>query len=82
MRMPPQKPRASISESRVEQPRHTNWRNVMSVDPNNRSDDDVVREVLKPMEEILAREDEELKKVDELIREAERKSKPILHPEP
>jgi hypothetical protein len=34
------------------------------------------------MEELVAREDEELKKVDELIREAESKSKPILHPEP
>ena len=54
----------------------------MSIDPLGRSDDDVAREVVKPMEEILAKEDEELKKVDELISEAERKSKPILHPEP
>ena len=54
----------------------------MSIDPRNRSDDDIVREVLKPMEEILAGEEEELKKVDERINEAERKGKPILHPEP
>ena len=54
----------------------------MNIDPRNRSDDDVVKEVLKPMEEILAREDEELKKVDELINDAKRKGKPILHPEP
>ena len=54
----------------------------MSVDPRNRSDDDIVREVLKPMEEILAGEEEELKKMDELIDEAERKGKRILHPEP
>jgi hypothetical protein len=54
----------------------------MSIDPKNRSDDDVVREVLKPMEEILAREKEELENVDELITEAEKKGKPILNPEP
>jgi len=54
----------------------------MSIDPRNRSDDDVVKEVLKPMEEILAGEEEELKKMDELINEAKRKGKPILHPEP
>jgi hypothetical protein len=54
----------------------------MSIDPTNRSDDDVVKEVLKPMEEILSEEEEELKKVEELISEAERKGKRILHPEP
>jgi hypothetical protein len=59
-----------------------NRRNVMSIDPMNRSDDDVVREALEPMEEILATEEEELKKMDELINEAERKGKRILHPEP
>jgi hypothetical protein len=54
----------------------------MSPDPSDLSDEDVTREVFKPIEELLAKEDEELKKVDELIREAERKSKPILDPEP
>jgi hypothetical protein len=54
----------------------------MSIDPRNRSDDEVVKEVLKPMEEILAGEDEGLKTVDGLINEAERKGKRILHPEP
>jgi hypothetical protein len=54
----------------------------MSSDPSHRSEDDVARELLKPIEELLAKEDEELKKLDELISEAERKSKPILHPEP
>ena len=47
-----------------------------------RSDEDVAREILQPIEELLAHEDEELKKVDELIHEAHRKSKPILDPEP
>jgi hypothetical protein len=54
----------------------------MSTDPLDRSDDDVANDILKPVEELLAKEDEELNKVDELIREAERKSKPIVHPEP
>jgi hypothetical protein len=54
----------------------------MSIEPWDRSDDDVAKEMLKPIDEALAREDEELKKVDELIREAERKSKRIFHPEP
>lgn len=54
----------------------------MNLGPCGRSDDDIVKEAVKPLEELLAREDEELKKVDELIREAEWKSKPILHPEP
>jgi hypothetical protein len=31
---------------------------------------------------VLAREDEELKKVDEIIQEAERQGKPVLDPEP
>jgi hypothetical protein len=53
----------------------------MSIDPD-RSDDDIAKEVLGPIEEFLAREDEELKKVDELIREAESKSEHVLHPEP
>jgi hypothetical protein len=53
----------------------------MSIDPD-RSDDDVAKEILKPMEEFLAREDEELKKVDAHIREAERKSEQMLHPKP
>ena len=60
---------------------HTNGRNVMSIDPD-RSDDDVMKEVLKPIEEVLAREDEELKKVDEVIREAECKCQHMFHPEP
>ena len=75
------KPVVSTGESRVEQPRHTNGRKVMNIDPD-RSDDDVVQEVLKPIEEVLAREDEELKKVDEAIREAERKCQHMFHPEP
>jgi hypothetical protein len=54
----------------------------MSTDPLDRSDEDVVKRLLKPVEELLAREDEELKKVDELIREAERKSKAVFHTEP
>jgi hypothetical protein len=54
----------------------------MSIDPSARSDEEIVGEILEPIEEVLARGDEELKKVDELIREAERKSKPILDPEP
>ena len=60
---------------------HTNGRNVMSIDPD-RSDDDVMKEVLKPIEEVLAREDEELKKVDERLHEAESKCQHVLHPEP
>jgi hypothetical protein len=54
----------------------------MSIDPSARSDEDVVAELLKPIEEVLAREDEELKKADEHIREAERKGKQVFHPEP
>jgi hypothetical protein len=54
----------------------------MSIDPWDRSDDEAAGEILKPLEEVLAKEDEELKKVDELIREAESKSQHMLHPEP
>jgi hypothetical protein len=54
----------------------------MSIGAWGRSDDDVVKKVSKPIEELLAKDDEELKKVDELIREAEEKTRPILHPEP
>ena len=53
----------------------------MSINPG-RSDDDVVKELLKPIEEVLAREDEELKKLDEVIREAESKCQHMFHPEP
>jgi hypothetical protein len=81
MRRPPRLSRASTRESRVEHPRHTQWRNVMSVDPD-RTDEDVAKELLKPAQEVLAKDDEELKKVDEFIREAERKSRQVYHPEP
>ena len=53
----------------------------MSIDPG-RSDDDVAKVILKPIEEVLAREDEELKKVGEVIRGAEGKCQHMLHPEP
>ena len=46
------------------------------------SEEDVIKSLLKPLDELLSKEDEELKEVDELIREAERKSKAGLHPEP
>jgi hypothetical protein len=54
----------------------------MSIDPLHQSDENIAAEILKPMEELIAKENEELKKADELIREAERKSQPILHPGP
>jgi hypothetical protein len=54
----------------------------MSTDPEARSDEDIVKEIVKPIEELLAREDEELKKMDETIREVEQKGKAVLHPEP
>jgi len=54
----------------------------MSSDMTNRSNDDVVREVSKPIKELLSKADEELKKVDELIDEAERKRKSVYHPGP
>jgi len=53
----------------------------MSMDLENRSDEEEAEEVLKPIADILAGEIEELNKVDEIIREAERKGKPILDPE-
>ena len=54
----------------------------MSTDPLDRSDDDVAKEMLKPIDDLLVKEDEELKKVDERIREAERKHKSMYQPEP
>jgi hypothetical protein len=54
----------------------------MSTDPVARSDDEIAEEIVKPIEDLLAREDEELKKVDEIMREAEGKCKGILEPEP
>jgi hypothetical protein len=54
----------------------------MSTDPLEQSDDDVAKELFKPIEELLAKEVEELKEVEEEIHKAERKSKPVLDPEP
>ena len=54
----------------------------MSTLLSDRSNEDIAREILKPLTDLLAREDEALKKVDEQIREAERKAKAVLHPEP
>jgi hypothetical protein len=51
-------------------------------DPLDRSDEDVTKELCQPLEELLAKADEKLKKVDELIHEAEGKGKPVLNPEP
>jgi hypothetical protein len=53
----------------------------MSIGPEYQTDDEVAEEILKPVEDILAKEAEELKKADEIIREAERQAKPILDPE-
>jgi hypothetical protein len=54
----------------------------MNTDPVFRSDDEIAKEIFKPIEDLLAKGDEELKEVDEVIREAEKKSKPVLNPEP
>ena len=54
----------------------------MSTNPSHESNEEIAKEILKPMEEVLAEEEKELKKAEELIREAERKSKPVLDPEP
>jgi hypothetical protein len=54
----------------------------MSIDPSGRSDEEIAKELVKPLDELLAKEDEELKKVDELIQEAEWKEKQVYHPEP
>ena len=53
----------------------------MTIDPWANPDEQVAREVLKPLEEVLSRADEELKQIDEKIHEAERKSKAVLDPE-
>ena len=52
----------------------------MNIDPSYRSDEDVTKEILQPVEKILDSNDEELKKLDGIIREAEQKCKPMLHP--
>jgi hypothetical protein len=65
-----------------ERPRHPNRSHVMSTDSLDRSEDGVVKEWLKPLRDLLAKEDAELKEVDELIREAERKTKSMYQAEP
>jgi hypothetical protein len=54
---------------------------VMSTPLSDRSNEDIAREILKPLTDLLAKQDEELKRMDEQIREAERKAKAALHPE-
>ena len=55
----------------------------MSTDPEALSEHDQSAEHLERLEQLLAREDEELKRVDEEIREAIRKSKSVIpDPEP
>lgn len=54
----------------------------MIVDPAGRSNEEIAREIVKPAEDLLDKETEELKKVDDMIHELERKSKPILDPDP
>ena len=53
----------------------------MSADLTGQSPDDIAREIFKPIMELLAREDEALRQVDELIRLAASKSKPVLDPD-
>jgi hypothetical protein len=65
-----------------ERPRYPNRRNVMSTDSLDRSEDGVVKEWLKPLHDLLAKEDAELKEVDELIREAESKTRSMYQAEP
>jgi hypothetical protein len=53
----------------------------MTTDPADQSANKETEKTIKPIEELFAKDDEKHKKVEELIREAERKSKPILDPE-
>jgi hypothetical protein len=52
----------------------------MNTQLTDRSSEDIAREILKPLEERLAKDDELLQKMDELIREAEQKSRAVLDP--
>jgi hypothetical protein len=52
----------------------------MNTPLSDRSNEVIAREILKPLEERLAKGDEVLHKLDELIHEAEQKSKPVLDP--
>jgi hypothetical protein len=46
----------------------------------DQSNEAIAREIIKPLKQWLARQDELLQKADDLIREAEKKSKLVLHP--
>jgi hypothetical protein len=48
----------------------------------NRPDEEIAKEIVKPLEELLDKEKKELEKAEGEIREAERKAKPVVHPEP
>jgi hypothetical protein len=54
----------------------------MSTDFKNRSNEEIAHEILKPFEDLLAREQEKLKEADQKIREAENKANRVLHPGP
>jgi len=52
----------------------------MNTPLSDRTSEDIAQEIIKPLEESLAREDELLKKVDERIHELEQKAKAFLVP--
>ena len=54
----------------------------MSSDFKNRSNEEIAKELLKPLADLLAREQMELKEADQKIREAESKAKLVLDPGP
>jgi hypothetical protein len=53
----------------------------MATDPADQTANKETEKIIKPIEELFATDDEKQKKAEELIREAERKCKPILDPE-
>ncbi len=52
----------------------------MTPEPIDRTAEDEASDIRRRLKEFLAREDEELKKDDELIRETEQKAQAVLHP--
>jgi hypothetical protein len=50
----------------------------MSIDIDERAVANEAAEILKPIDDLLSKEAEEMKKADELIREAETKSKKAI----
>jgi hypothetical protein len=78
-RVVPERQRRASQASLALRLGNSHWRIVMSIDPEEVIENEI-EEILKPIDDLLAREEDDLKKACETIGRAEDKAKKVIIP--